>query len=304
MQRVKNHKIALGVILAITGVIVIYYYGFAAVYSELHNRKSAVIPWMVDSWRPRNDLIHGYVIPFLFVTFVMIAWKDMRKDLVSPSWWGSIFLVVGLMFYVVSVRVIQPRLAIIGLPFLIVGAVQFVCGTAVAKRMLFPSFFWYFAVPVPGIRQATNFLQVWVTESCYTVGTFFGMKLINAGNEIRSATDDWDALNIAEGCSGIRSLMALVMVSAIYAYLTQKQVWKMVFLFACSLPLALLANFFRIFTIVVLAELGFSEFAAGAYHDWAGLLFFFPIALAGLFIIDKLLNWKENRKVVRVRTQE
>ena len=94
------------------------------------------------------------------------------------------------------------------------------------------------------------------------------------------------------------------MISAIYSYFTQTKLWKMAFLFACALPLALVANFFRIFTIIVLAEMGFSKFAAGVYHDWAGLLFFFPVALAGLFMIDKILNWNENKKVVRKRIQE
>ena len=70
-----------------------------------------------------------------------------------------------------------------------------------------------------------------------------------------------------------------------------------------SIRLALMANFLRIFTILVLAELGYSKFAAGVYHDWAGLLFFFPIALSGLFLIDRLLNWKEQKKVVRKRVQ-
>ena len=64
------------------------------------------------------------------------------------------------------------------------------------------------------------------------------------------------------------------------------------------------ANFFRIFTIIVLAEFGFSDFAAGVYHDWAGLLFFFPIALAGLMLIDWLINRRENRKKVVVRRVE
>ena len=108
---------------------------------------------------------------------------------------------------------------------------------------------------------------------------------------------------LQKGCSGIRSLMALVMISAIYAYFTQKKLWKMAVLFTCALPLALVANFLRIFTIIVIAEMGYAEFAAGAYHDWAGLLFFFPIALVGLFLVDKLLNRRENRKVVRTRTQ-
>ena len=195
----------------------------------------------------------------------------------------------------------RPRVSQVGIPFLVFGSMLYLFGWRVARHMLFPAFFWWFGISVPGLQQATNFLQVAVTKSCYTVGSSLGMELVNAGSEIRSATDKWGSLDIAEGCSGIRSLMALVMISAIYAYLTQDKVWKMALLFACALPLALVANFFRIFTIIVLAEFGFSGFAAGVYHDWAGLLFFFPIALTGLFLADKLLNWHKNRKIVRTR---
>ena len=97
--------------------------------------------------------------------------------------------------------------------------------------------------------------------------------------------------------------MALVMISAIYAYYTQKELWKKAFLFACALPIALIANFLRIFTIIVLAEMGFSNFAKGAWHDWAGILVFFPIALVCLFAVDRLLNWKANKRTVRRRVQ-
>jgi len=297
----KEKVMSYGLPLLLVLGIIVYFYGFVHVYSELQNRKSAVFPWMVDSWNERNDLLHGFAVPFLFVAFIMASWKTMKVQPVKPSWLGLLPLLVGILFYVVSVRVIQPRVALIGWPFLVIGMVYFVWGWKVARYVLFPAFFWYFAIPVPGLQQATNFLQVWVTESCYYVGSALGMKLVNAGSEIRSATDSWDSLNIAEGCSGIRSIMALVMISAIYAYFTQKILWKKAFLFACALPLALAANFLRIFTIIVLAEFGFSKFAAGVYHDWAGLLFFFPIALAGLFLIDRLLNWKEHKKVVRVR---
>lgn len=285
--------------LVLLAVVLVVFIGIVPMFPTA--RGKTLFEWTWRSWNTKNDFVHGWAIPFLFIAFVHRAWASMQKEVVKPSALGLALVVFGLLLYVASARTLQPRIALVGLPFLITGAVAFVYGWQVAKHMLFPAFFWYFAIPVPGIQQATNFLQVAVTESCYHAGRFVGMEIVNTGSEIRSATNKWDSLDIAAGCSGIRSLMALVMISAIYAYYTQKELWKKAFLFACSLPLALVANFFRIFTILVLAEMGFSKFAAGAWHDWAGLLFFFPTALAGLFLVDRLLNFRKNRKVLRRR---
>jgi len=287
----------------IAGVL-IYYLVIYSTYPNTSTSKDAVIPWMVDSWSPKYDMAHGWAVPFLFVAFIAMSWKDMKKVRMQVAWSGLAIVAFGILIYLASARTLQPRIALFSFPFLIIGSVVFVCGWGMLRYIWFPAFFWYFAISVPGLQQATNVLQLLVTKSCYIVGSAFGMDLVLSGNDISSATDKWNSLNIAEGCSGIRSIMALVMISAIYAYYTQNKLWKMAFLFACSIPLAMVANFLRIFTIIVLAEMGYSKFAAGVYHDWAGLLFFFPIALAGLFLTDRVLNWKEQKKEVRVRTIE
>jgi exosortase len=281
--------------------VVAFFWLIYPVFPNSSTSEERVFLWMMDAWK--GDFMHGWAVPVLFAVFISMVWKTMKAEPVKVSPLGLVVVALGLLLFVVSVRTLQPRIALFGLPFLIFGGVLYAYGWKVARHVLFPDFFWYFAITLPGLQQATNVLQIAVTKSCYHVGTFFGMDLVNSGTTIRPASGTWDDLDIAEGCSGIRSLMALVMISAIYAYFTQKTLWKMAFLFACALPLALVANFFRIFTILVLANMGFSKFAAGAYHDWAGLLFFFPIALAGLFVIDRLLNWKAHRRVTRKRTQ-
>ena len=160
--------------------------------------------------------------------------------------------------------------------------------------MIFPSFFLWFAMPVPGLEMLlTGNLQVFITKACYQTGLFFGMDLTSQGSTISIAGS---SLDIAEGCSGIRSLMALTMIAAVYANYTQKSLWKKAVLFASSFPLAVIGNFGRVFTILVITQLGFEDFARKTYHDWAGLLLFFPIALAGLYLIDYLLNFKSRRK--------
>ncbi|MFC5050687.1 exosortase/archaeosortase family protein [Rubritalea spongiae] len=292
-------KSPLTVPLILIGSVVIYFFGVCDVYTVIDHRKSEVIPWMVDSWNERNDLLHGYAVPFLFVAFCYSAVRPIKAEGESSGWFGIPVLLFGLLLFVASVRTIQPRLALIGLPFLIAGGSIFVLGWKKGRHLLFPAFFWWFAIPVPGLNQMTNHLQVFVTQACYYVGTGVGMDLINTGNNIHSGSNKWD-FNIAEGCSGVRSLMALVMIAAIYAYYTQKELWKKAVVFASALPLALFGNFCRVFTILVLAELGYEDFAANAYHDFSGLLLFFPAALAGLFLLDRLLNPKRFKKKVKV----
>ena len=275
---------------ALIALAVIYYLFIHNAYSILDNRKSELFWWMKDAWNSRNNLEHGYIVPVAFILFIISAIKHSRDQEVSNGGIGIIIFWFGVLLYLISVRTIQPRIAIIGLPFLISGGIIYVLGWKKGKHFLFASFFWYFAMPIPGLNQLTNGLQVIITKWCYHAGLFCGMDLTLSGNNIKSATDAWPGFDIAEGCSGIKSLMALVMIAAIYAYYTQKEFWKKVLLFSMALPLALIGNFFRIFTILVIAEMGFVEFAKDTYHDWAGLLIFFPVALSGLFLVDRLLN--------------
>lgn len=260
--------------------------------------------WTWAACNAKNESLHGRFIPFAFLAMLAIAWKATKNEKIAPSYWGLLCLGVGLLMYLVSIRTIQPRLALIGVPFVIIGFTQFTMGTKIARAIIFPAFFFWFTIPVPGLGAAlTGNLQIFITKSCYFVGTLVGMDLTSTGSTITVNGRD---LEIAEGCSGIRSLMALVMIAAVYANYTQKSLWKKAVVFASSLPLAIIGNFGRIFTILIFAQLGFGEFGSQTYHDWAGLLIFFPIALSGLYLVDYLLNFKTRRKkqVTRAMTRK
>lgn len=276
-----------------------YYYGFYEIYPNRVQNDGAVLPWLKTTWNDENDLLHGYAVPFLFILFAYKAWLDSRKESFSRGGVGVAIALCGMVLFLLAVRTLQMRLAMIGLPFVLSGSAIYLFGWQKGRHFLFASFFWWFAIPVPGLNQMTNVLQVMVTQACYFVGSGVGMELINSGNNIHSATGEWN-FDIAEGCSGVRSLMALVMIAAIYAYYTQKELWKKILLFGSALPLALFGNFCRVFTILVLAELGFEEFAANAYHDFAGLLIFFPAAIGGMLLLDRIVNPAQYKKRVKV----
>lgn len=298
----KDRKLLAAGLLLLTGVLA-YFYCIHVSYPSTSGRNLAYWTWLACN--AKNDFIHGRVIPLVFGVMCFVSWKQARLEERKPTSWGLAGVAIGIGLYVLSVRAIQPRLALFGLPFLILGGILYLFGPKTARHFIFPAFFWYFAIPIPGIQQATALLQVVVTKGCYTAGVWMGMPLVNDGNTITAVGPNGWNFDIAEGCSGIRSLMALAMISAIYANYTQKSFFKKVFLFACALPLSLAGNFFRIFTILLLAHWGFKDFAAKTYHDWAGMLIFFPIALSGLFLIDRLINirGRARKRLVRRTTR-
>ena len=289
ISRIDRPTFRLGITaIALIGLIYFVYPAFPTSFGK------TLAGWTWFACNNTNGFLHGRFIPLAFIGMCWFAFQRAKDEPIQPNYWGLAILALGMLFFYSAMRTVQPRLAIMGAPFVVIGVVYYLFGLKVTKHMIFPSFFLWFCMPVPGLEMLlTGNLQVLITKACYHVGIFLGMDLSSQGNNIRVAGSP---LNIAEGCSGIRSLMALMMIAAVYANYTQKSLWKKAVLFASSFPLAIIGNFGRVFTILVITQFGYDDFAKKTYHDWAGLLFFFPIALAGLYLVDYLLNFKTRRR--------
>ncbi|MGZ5020453.1 MAG: exosortase/archaeosortase family protein, partial [Chthoniobacterales bacterium] len=146
------------------------------------------------------------------------------------------------------------------------------------------------------IEQTSFRLQFLITGVVEQLSDFFGIKIYSVGTTLRAVDGSW-GFDISEGCSGIRSLIAMTMITAIYVHIMEKQLWKKVVIFSLSIVFAVIGNIGRIFTIIILARLGFPNFAGGLYHDWSPFVIF-PFALVCMILTSKLLN-TNFRKVSR-----
>ena len=193
-----------------------------------------------------------------------------------------------------------------GLPFILWGAVYFLWGWRVAKLTLFPLFFLWIAIPLPAFQQATTHLQLLATAMAHHGSSLFGVETYTQGTTVLPVKGDWKPLSIAHGCSGIRSLMALLMISAAWAYMARMAMWKRILLFLSAVPLAILGNALRVISIFVIAEYGNAKWAATTWHDWSGLLLFYPFSLLMLLLINTVLEgglpWKaaQRRQLRRI----
>ena len=97
------------------------------------------------------------------------------------------------------------------------------------------------------------------------------------------------ALEVAEACSGIRSLLSLVTLAIIYSYLLEKRVAIRVALALASIPIAVAANSSRIIGTGLLVQYWNPDKAEGFFHVFSGWLIF-VVSLFLLFLSHKFIR--------------
>ena len=302
LEWIKGHPVETALFVAI-GAVLLYFYGVKQFYGNRRELSPIMWMWQVCG-KPEFDYKHGHLIPLIMGGLVWYRWPQLKAAEKRSEWWGLAIAIVGILFFIIAARVVQARVAAGSLPIVLFGLIAYIWGRNVAKYLFFPCCLIYFAIPMPGLMQATNFLQVFSTQVAAMVGGVFGVELQYAGAKIGSATGKWD-FEVNEGCSGIRSLVALTLIAAIYGHLTQDRLWKKIVLLCAALPLAILANAGRVSTIVLIAEFVNAKFAGSTYHNWSGFVFFLLFGLSGLLLLSMLINggfkksWRKLRRIKR-----
>jgi exosortase len=270
---------------ALLGVLV-YFYGFLALYGK---NPLPIWTWAWGRFLPKYNQEHSKLVPLLVLFLVWYHRADLRAAPKSSSNAGLVFVFIGLVCYIVAARALQARLALFGLPFLVFGVVLFLWGRNVARILLFPVALLFFLIPLGAIEQTSFRLQFLIVGVVKFLSGICGIGIENVGTSLHSSSGKW-AFDIAEGCSGIRSLIAMIMLTALYVHFSQPILWKKLAVLSASVLFAVIGNAGRIFTIIVIAQLGLPRFAGGVYHDWSSQLIFFPIALLSMLAFGRLLT--------------
>lgn len=276
-----------------------YFFAFVPLYQGL-----TIAKWAIFRYKPEYNQEHSNLVPFVFLFLVWYHRDALAKAKKEGSDWGVLLLAFGLLIYVVAARTLQARLALGALPFLLSGSLLFLFGREVARILAFPSAFLLFLIPAAAIEQTSFRLQFVITGFVEHLSALLGIKIYSVGTTLRAVDGSW-GFDISEGCSGIRSLIAMVMITAIYVHLAEKVMWKKITIFALSVLFAIIGNVGRIFTIIVIARLGFPTFAGGLYHDYSAFIIF-PFALGAMVLTSRLLNadWSKVSKQSLTRPEK
>lgn len=237
-------------------------------------------------WRDPN-FSHGIFVP-LFSIFVVWQERSRLAQLrLRPSWTGFVLLGPALFFLVVGQMGAELFLARSSLLLLIGGMVVLFFGWATLRAVIFPWAFLLLMIPIPNLllNQITFPLQLFASRVSAAVLSVLGVPTLREGNILNLASMP---LEVAEACSGIRSLMSLVTLAIIYGYLTEKRLWVRILLACASVPIAVVANSVRIIGTGLLVQYWDPEMAEGYFHaSWGWIIF--VVSLVLLYTLHRII---------------
>jgi exosortase len=267
-----------------TGATLVYFFRVIHIYEGI-----PITTWAWARYEPQYNFEHGRLVPWIFAFLVWHHKDEIAKAKKEGSNIGLIWVIVGCLIFAAGARTLQGRVGMAAGPVILYGIVLYLWGKEVARIMFFPILFLAFMIPLAAIEQATFKLQFIVTGMAKAFCGMVGMPLLQDGTTLRPADLSFKGFEVAEGCSGIRSLMAMVMVTAIFVHLTQNKLWKKLTIFFCSIGFAIIGNVGRIISIFIVAKYFGATFAGGPYHEYSGYISF-PIALGAMLLLSSLLD--------------
>jgi len=232
-----------------------------------------ILALLAVEWYTDGDATHGFFVPIVS-GYVMWEQRTRLAGLpVRPSVWGAVLLGFGLMMLLIgsagSERYLQQASFIV----VLAGLILLLLGSGFLRVLAFPIGFLFFMVPLPSmVMDAFAFpLQLLATKTAAVCLFHLGIPVLREGNLIVLADT---TLEVAEACSGLRSLQALLGLGTVYAYFFERVMWKRWLLVLLSIPIAISANAFRVSGTGVVAHYWGVEAAEGFYHMFSGWLIF------------------------------
>lgn len=246
---------------------------------------------LVRQWYDDPNYSHGFLVP-AFAIFVLFRQRSRLADVkYRPSGWGFLILALGLAMLTTGVFGAEIFLSRTSLLFVTAGLIVFLAGWQYFRIILFPWGFLFLMIPIPAIilSRITFPLQILASKIAEAILPLAGVPVLREGNIINLPAMP---LEVAEACSGIRSLLSLVTLTIIYGFLTNKGPRIRVALAVASVPIAVTANSLRIVITGMLVEYWDASKAQGFFHSFSGWVIFL-VSIGMLTSLDRLFRSAE-----------
>ncbi len=251
----------------------------AALVLELYLRVGVKL---VEDWYVSPDYAHGFLIPF-FCAYVVWEKRDaIRNTPIEPAWAGTVLVAAGLLTYITGIYGAELFLARISGLMVLAGLVWTFAGMSMLRTLKFPLLVLLLAIPFPAVifNQITFPLQLLASRLAGSILPLMNVPVLREGNVIELPMM---RLEVAEACSGIRSLMSLFTVAVIYGYLLEPSTLRRTLLALASIPIAVAANALRIVGTGLCVQYWDPVKAMGFFHEFSGwLMFLFSLSLVYL----------------------
>ncbi len=262
--------------------------GFAVLLLLLGALYARIVSDMVLDWYRDDNYGHGFLVPFICAWFVWRRRRELAQAPVGESPWGLALVGAALVLLVLGQTAQEYFTMRVSLVVLLGGLVLFLLGPIALRLLALPIGYLLFMVPIPYILyDAVAFpMKLFVARYSVDILQLLGVIVYREGNIIHFPLT---ALEVADACSGLRSLMSLLALAVAYAFLSCRTAAGRLLILAAALPIALITNMARVVGTGVLAQYLGARAAEGFFHDFAGLSVF-AMALVMLTLLGALVR--------------
>ena len=258
-------------IIGLAATALFYFFGND---SEIQITKGSrsIFYWVYFQWG--HERYSGNWIILVVAAYIIFSMRnEIAKAKTSPSWLGMLIFIGSIFMHIVGYRTQFPRISLIATIPAYWGLIYTIWGWEVAKKLLFPAGYALLCFSASLLQDFTMPLRLYSSALADILLDGVGIETIRDGTTIRSSAGGGFIFDVEDACSGLRSLTAMMALTAPYAYYTLRGgIWRKWTLFIFSIPLAMVSNALRIFTLAAVAEWIGTDLAMMLYHDLSGYI--------------------------------
>ena len=247
-----------------------------------------VLVKLATDWWLLPDFSYGFFVPLFSAYLIWEKRETLRSTIIAPCWGGIAVIALGLLILLLGVYGSELFLSRVSLVIVLAGLVLCFGGRQFLKELRFALLVLLLAIPIPAIifNQITFPLQILASKLASALLPLFNVPVLREGNVIELPMMK---LEVAEACSGIRSLMSLFTLAVFYGYFLEKTVWRRVALVLVTIPIAIAANAVRILGTGLCVQYWDPDKALGFFHEFSGWVIFL-VSLACLYAFHRVMS--------------
>jgi exosortase len=246
-----------------------------------------VITKLLHDWAHDDNYSHGFLIVPLALYFVWERRARLAAASYRPNWFGLVVVVASLGMLIAGTLGAELFVSRVSIVFLIAGTVLFAAGFDALRVLAFPIAFLFLMVPLPAIifNQIAFPLQLLASRFGEATLQALSIPVLREGNLITLANT---TLEVAEACSGIRSLISLLTLGIVYGYFVDPRISIRTIIALSAVPIAIVANGLRVAGTGVAAHYYGVEAAEGFFHTFSGWIVF-VVAFALMYLAATMI---------------
>ena len=237
---------------------------------------------------PDSYYSHAFLIPFVSGYLIWRQRSTLLQDKPESSGLGLVLIMLALGLHLLSVLLDVYFASGFSILILIFGLSLYLLGRPITRRLLFSIGFLVFMFPLPtaALDSIGMPMKLFATSCGARMIDLFGIPVVREGFQLHFTSA---SLLIGNPCSGLRSLIALLALGSLFAYLVDRPVSRRIGILVATIPIAIFCNIMRVIALSLVANSFGSEVATGLFHDLSGFLAF-ALALVMLFGLGRVIS--------------